>query len=39
MNSLSEIMHTGFPVIAPLVAVLVIVWILDNKEERKRLNR
>lgn len=37
--SLNELMHTGFPVMAPLVAVLVIAWILDSKAERKRLNR
>lgn len=37
--SLNELMHTGFPVMAPLVAVLVIVWIIDNKAKRKRLNR
>lgn len=37
--SLNELMHTGFPVMFPLVTVLVVAWILDNKAERKRLNR
>lgn len=39
MSAFEQLMHTGFPVIAPLVAVLVISWILNDKEERNRLNK
>lgn len=37
--TLNELMQTGFPVMAPLWAVIVLAIILDNKKERQRLNK